>query len=63
MTNKIPVNAAAREVTRLRNINSDIDIQINELRARQINNAEQIGAFLPNAEWTEEPGTEVIPVG
>lgn len=51
---KIPDNVAAREVERLRSWNNDLDEQINELMAKKLENAENIGLLLTVANWTEE---------
>ena len=58
---EIPANAAAREIARLRDINKDVETQIRELRDRQLENSEMIGALSPSAEWGEPPAPEPEP--
>lgn len=58
---KIPVNAEAREIARLRDVNKDIEGQIQELRARQLENSEMTGALNPRAEWADPPAPEPDP--
>ena len=61
MLNKIPLNAEAREIARMRDVNKDIETQVEELRDRQLENSEMIGALNPSAEWTEPPAPEPLP--
>lgn len=54
-------NAAAHEIVRLRSVNQDIDVQISELRDRQILNAETIGNLAHVAMWEADPGAPLEP--
>lgn len=54
-TIKLPTNAAAEEVRRLRGVNSDLEEQIRTLRKSQSTNSELIGHFASLATWEEVP--------
>lgn len=54
-TIKVPTNAAAEEVRRLRGVNDDIDEQMRVLRQTQMTNSELIGLFSERATWDEIP--------
>lgn len=54
-TIKVPTNAAAEEVRRLRGVNSDIDEQMRILRQSQMTNSELIGLLSERATWEEIP--------
>lgn len=53
MSSKLPDNAAAREVARLRGINADLDEQIRVLMEKKIENAERVGLLSNVANWIE----------
>lgn len=58
-----PDNAAAVEIVRLRSVNNDIDMQIQELRRAQDRNSEIIGALDLTAQWVEveePPAPEIL---
>lgn len=55
-----PVNAAAKEVERLRRLNLDLDEQIRVLRDTQLANSEVIGNLSHIAVWEEAEGDEQI---
>lgn len=48
-----PTNSAAEQIVSMRSINSDIDIQIESLRATQQRNLDTIKAFEEIATWEE----------
>lgn len=54
-TIKLPTNAAAEEVRRLREVNTDLEEQIRTLRKAQSTNSELIGHFSSLATWEEVP--------
>lgn len=54
-TIKLPTNAAAEEVRRLREVNVDLEEQMRELRQTQMTNSELIGHFMSLATWEEVP--------
>lgn len=54
-TIKLPTNAAAEEVRRLREVNIDIEEQMRVLRQTQMTNSELIGLLSERATWDEIP--------
>lgn len=52
-TVRLPTNAAAEEVRRLRSVNLDLDEQMRTLRETQMNNSELIGLLSGSATWEE----------
>ena len=65
-TEKLPANAAATEIVRLRSINADIDEQLRVLRETKMGNSEIIGNLGTLATWEDEdsyvtPGPEQAP--
>lgn len=50
---KQPLNAAAREIVRLRTVNENLEIEMHSLRLQQMENSELIGNFSHVAEWEE----------
>lgn len=62
MTVRKPANAIAEQVQRLLSINSDLDVQIEQLETRKAENLTAVEALSPMAEWHEEPDpAEPIP--
>lgn len=59
---KLPNNAAAMEIVRLRGINNDIDEQMRVLREHQMNNSELIGNFSHVAEWIDDSPAPEPPI-
>lgn len=51
---RIPANAAARDVRRMREENLDLEEQILVLRTKQLENSEMMGQLSHIAEWVDE---------
>lgn len=50
---KEPLNAAAREMLRLRVANENIELEMHSMRLQQMENSEAIGNYSHVAEWGE----------